>query len=311
MSKNRVLLVEDSRLEGMITKDVLIKNNYEVKWVLSAEKAMEFNIVEDFDLVLLDVVLPGINGYELCKIIKSVDWMMPVIMLTSRQDDKSLVEALNSGADDYIKKPFSIDELLARIRVQIRTRKLQYELIKKNEELEKANRMIKKLAVTDMLTGAYNRVYIRESLERLFVDSEEDKKNIGYIMIDIDNFKHVNDTYGHLIGDVVLKNVADICKLNINEAGEVVRFGGEEFLVILSSNLSNAFSIAENVRLDCEKSMCCGFKYTISLGVSEYTIRRDMTLMDFECGLKLADEMLYRSKNTGKNKVTINEFRTA
>lgn len=305
MEKQNILIVEDSRFHGAITKDILTKNGYEAIWAMSAEEAMKLNDFDRYDMVLLDVMLPGINGYEFCKIIKNKNPLMPVIMLTSMEDEKSMVIALESGADDYIKKPYSIKELLARIKVQLRTRKLQTELIKKNEELQKAYETIKKLSITDVLTGVYNRGYIKEYIEEL---SENTNNNIelACCMIDIDNFKNVNDTYGHLTGDIVLKSVGFICKQCVGDNGKVIRFGGEEFLIIIDKNLDKAKEIAERIRYECEKDKCCGFTYTISIGLSIFKAKTNNLLKDLEEGIKEADKLLYISKNMGKNKVTIN-----
>lgn len=311
MEKNRIILVEDSRFQGVITRDILIKNGYEVTWVKSAEEALIDNLYQDFDLVLLDVLLPGMSGYEFCEIIKKNNEIIPVIMLTSMEDEKSVVKALNSGADDYIKKPYNIDEFLARIRVQVRGRMLQMELIKKNKELQMANEIIKKLAITDMLTGAYNRAYIIECIELVKRANEGKVIDMACIMIDIDNFKKINDTYGHLTGDVVLKSVSEICKKSIEGKGAVIRFGGEEFLIALWQNVEDAFSIAEDIRKQCEINSFNNLKYTISLGVSVFNMNLTRELDCFQEGIRIADQMLYISKNNGKNRVTIKEVQTA
>lgn len=305
MCKERVLIVEDSKFQGIIIKDILSKSGYDAVWVTSAEEALNNNIYNEFDLVLLDVILPGINGYEFCKIIKKSNAILPVIILTSMDDEKGVVKALGSGADDYIKKPYSIDELIARIKVQMRTRKLQVELINKNNELKKAYYTIKRMSITDILTGAYNRAYINEYIEKL--NKNNDEIDIACIMLDIDNFKKVNDTYGHLTGDEVLKNVVSICSDNINGSGITVRFGGEEFLIILKDNIQDINKFAEGIRHQCEKSRLYNLKYTVSLGGNIFKLHRLRFFDDFQEGLKEADKMLYNSKNKGKNKVTIKE----
>lgn len=306
MEKHNILIIEDSRFHGFVTKDILKKNGYEVTWVLTAEEALELNSFDVYDVILLDVILPGISGYDMCKILKDKNPLIPVIMFTSIDDEKSLIFSLESGADDYIKKPYSINELLARIKVQIRTKKLQEELIKKNEELKKAYETIKIISVTDALTGAYNRGYIREYIDNLSLKSNGSYIELACIMIDIDNFKKVNDTYGHLTGDNVLRNVAYISRNCVEDNGKIIRFGGEEFLIILDKNLDKAFDIAEKIRYDCENSRCCGFTYTVSLGVSVFQADTKNLFNDLEEGIKEADKMLYVSKNIGKNKVSIN-----
>ena len=307
MGKERLLIVEDSKFQGTIIKDILSKNGYDTTWVTSAEEAMNNNLYNKFDLVLLDVILPGINGYKFCEIIKKSNAILPVIILTSMDDEKGVVKALGSGADDYLKKPYSIDELIARIKVQIRTRKLQVELINKNNELKKAYYTIKRMSITDILTGAYNRAYIKEYIEILNKNLINDEIEIACIMLDIDNFKKVNDTYGHLTGDEVLKDVVSICSDNINNSGITVRFGGEEFLIILKSNIQDIYKFAEGIRIQCEKSRLYNLKYTVSLGGHIYRLHRGSIFDDFQEGLKEADKMLYISKNKGKNKVTIKE----
>ncbi|EYE89091.1 hypothetical protein Q428_04390 [Fervidicella metallireducens AeB] len=308
MKKPEILVVEDSKFQSLILKDILNKGGYEVVCVSSAEEAINNNFYKKFDLVLLNVVLPGMNGYEFCKVVKNNDKFLPVIIITSIEDKNSLVKALNSGADDYIKKPYNVDELLARIRVQIRTRNLQLELKEKNKELEKAYDKIKEMAVTDALTGVYNRAYIKDYLDKIINKYDSASYKLSCFMIDIDNFKKVNDTFGHLVGDEVLKDVAKICKEIIRDNGAVIRFGGEEFLIILNKDIDNSKIIAEDIRSICSKSIVGDCKYTISIGVCNFNVIKLNHLNDFQKGLQEADRMLYISKNSGKNMVTINEI---
>ncbi|MEF9951313.1 MAG: diguanylate cyclase [Clostridium sp.] len=305
MNGEKVILIEDCRFQGSITRDLLEKNGFITKWVLSGEEALENNLYENYDIVVLDVVLPGIDGYELCKKIKASKQIIPIIMLTSMDNEQCVIKALNAGADDYIKKPHNNQEFIARINVQLRTARLQKQLIEKNKELEEANRLIKELAITDMLTGAHNRAFIPEYINSLSLSNREDKLNIATIMIDIDNFKSVNDTYGHLIGDVVLKNLSNTCKAEVKDSGVVVRFGGEEFLIIIDKNPIEAESIAENIRSQFESSCPCGFKVTISLGVCSEDVNKSNIINEFEKSIKNADTMLYVSKRSGKNRVSV------
>ncbi|KRQ87977.1 Response regulator PleD [Caloramator mitchellensis] len=296
-----ILVIEDSLLHGKMIQDVLQKNNYSVKWVISAEDALDEDL-DKYDLVLTDLILPGITGYELSEKIKSKNPYLPIIAITSVTEDESISKALSLGADDYIKKPFSVIELIARINVQLRTRHFQLELIKKNKELEEANKKIKELAVTDMLTGAFNRVYLREFLTN--IAKENLFKKVSCFIIDLDNFKKINDTYGHLMGDIVLKNLVTICKNIIMNKGIVVRFGGEEFLGIIIDDKANAYDIAEKIRIEVENNKNCEFRWTISIGLSSGILTSKNVYEDFEIILKEADEMLYVSKKNGKNRVT-------
>ncbi|MEG2539792.1 MAG: diguanylate cyclase [Clostridium sp.] len=305
MNDEKVILIEDCRFQGSITRDLLEKNGFTTKWVLTGEEALENNLYENYDIVVLDVVLPGIDGYELCKKIKASKRIIPIIMLTSMENEECVIKALNSGADDYIKKPHNNQEFIARINVQLRTARLQKQLIEKNKELEEANKLIKQLAITDMLTGAHNRAFIPEYINHISSEINDKKLSLATIMIDIDNFKSVNDTYGHLIGDVVLKSLSNTCKAEVKDRGVVVRFGGEEFLIIIDKNPLIAQEIAESIRQQFEISCPCGFKVTISLGVCMEEIDKSNLINDFEKSIKNADTMLYVSKRSGKNKVTM------
>ncbi|MEF9934038.1 MAG: diguanylate cyclase [Clostridium sp.] len=305
MNDEKVILIEDCRFQGSITRDLLEKNGFTTKWVLTGEEALENNLYENYDIVVLDVVLPGIDGYELCKKIKASKRIIPIIMLTSMENEECVIKALNSGADDYIKKPHNNQEFIARINVQLRTARLQKQLIEKNKELEEANKLIKQLAITDMLTGAHNRAFIPEYIKHISSEINDKKISLATIMIDIDNFKSVNDTYGHLIGDVVLKSLSNTCKAEVKDRGVVVRFGGEEFLIIIDKNPLIAQEIAESIRQQFEISCPCGFKVTISLGVCMEEIDKSNLINDFEKSIKNADTMLYVSKRSGKNKVTM------
>lgn len=305
MKDEKVILVEDCRFQGRITADVLQKSGYETMWVRTAEEAIENELYKNFDVVILDVILPGMDGYECCKIIRKNTKVMPIVMLTSMEDEKSVIKALNSGADDYIKKPHSNQEFIARIEVQLRSARLQKELIKKNMELEEANKIIKQLAITDVLTGANNRSFLPELLDNISKNISEDNIKIATLMIDIDNFKSVNDTYGHLIGDTVLKEIGELCINAVGEDGVVIRFGGEEFLVVITNSEEEISTIGEKVRLSCEESYPCGFKVTVSIGGCAANILAKDIRNDFEKCLKISDSMLYVSKKEGKNKVTI------
>ncbi|KMT20850.1 diguanylate cyclase [Clostridium cylindrosporum] len=305
MKGARVILVEDCKLQGRITRDLLVKNGYVTKWVKTAEEALENEVYKKYDIVILDVILSGIDGYECCRKIKESTNTIPVIMLTSMEDEESVIKALNSGADDYIKKPHSSLEFIARLNVQLRSARLQKELIKKNSELQEANKIIKNIAITDMLTGANNRSFINEYINNLINGTTKRHIGLSTIMIDIDNFKSVNDTYGHLVGDKVLKELAKICKDIVGSRGVVVRFGGEEFLVVIDKEYKDASSIAENIRRVCEKSCPCGFMVTISVGVCISEISLEEINSEFEKFIKKADNMLYLSKKEGKNKVTV------
>src|SRR3990172_1302267 len=231
--KARILLIEDTRTQAEEIQKHLEMMGYEVSWAQDGVSGLKLVGSESPDLVILDVVLPDIDGHEVCRWIKMQGRGIPVIMLTVKGEVGDRVMGLHTGADDYLPKPFSWEELNARIYACLRTRNIQEELRNKNLQLEELLQKVEKMAITDSLTGLYNRRRFQEAMEKEFHRCHRYKIPLSCLLIDIDHFKLVNDTYGHQTGDAVLSEIGTILMRTFREIDTVSRYGGEEFSALL------------------------------------------------------------------------------
>lgn len=251
-------------------------------------------------LLILDWMMPGTDGLELCRRIrqKQDDPYQYILLLTGKDDKQDLIEGLNAGADDYLTKPFDIGELRARLRAGRRILSLQRELIQSREALRFD-------ATHDALTGVWSRGAILHLLEAEIQRGARVQASLGVLMIDLDHFKNVNDTYGHLAGDEVLKEAA--CRIGraVRSYDFVGRYGGEEFLAILTNcTLDDLRVVAERIRTAVADFPIAAnnevLKATVSIGaIVTSTQYRDQ---DF---LAAADSALYAAKRSGRNRVVI------
>lgn len=256
------------------------------------------------DLVLCDVIMPGIDGFKFLSMKRARAEFddIPVIMLTGEEDVKLKIKALEQGASDYITKPFNRGELMARVRVHYKIKALQ-------EELRESNRQLEELSNTDGLTKLYNRRYFMEMLELEFQRAQRYEAKLGFVMIDIDHFKDFNDTYGHLLGDRILYEVAQILRENLRVHDIVGRYGGEEFALLMpETDMKGALVVAERYRKRIEDFMLLEnereLKITISLGVATYP-RADIKSVDDL--IRMADNALYKAKKNGRNRVEVTD----
>ncbi|MGD0585285.1 MAG: diguanylate cyclase [Oryzomonas sp.] len=252
------------------------------------------------DLVICDLEMPRIDGFRFLQLINSRDDLrgLPIIMLTGRCEQKMKIRGLEEGACDYVTKPFDPGELLARIKVQMKILALQDELKKTNQRLTEASN-------TDPLTGLYNRRYLMSFLECELARSGRTQEPLSILMIDIDHFKNVNDTYGHQAGDVVLKSIADVARANLRCYDIAARYGGEEFVLVLpGTELSGALIVAERLRAAVRAATyhppCEALTVMVSIGVAAISLAQVDAI---EALLKRADEALYRAKEAGRNRI--------
>ena len=265
----------------------------------NGEEAVEMVKQYQPDLILLDVVLPDTDGYELFGELRKVDQNhASIIFLTSRDNDDDVVKGLTMGACDYIKKPFAHGELKSRVQIHIQMKKQKDELNKVNEELRSNMQKLNNMAFRDGLTGLYNRRYVVGDLAE-DIQIRNEKKNV-LILADIDNFKNINDTYGHDAGDVALVCIAGIMS-EVCEDYKVIRWGGEEFLIALMNvTEEEAYEVSETIRRKVEQypffhdSM--EFTCTVTLGLHCYSEEEGI-----ELNIKYADQALYYGKRHGKN----------
>ncbi|AEA33310.1 diguanylate cyclase [Hippea maritima] len=298
-SAGRVLVVEDSKLQNKTISHQLKEKNILPISAYSGEEALRLLLEgANVDTILLDINLPGASGFEVAKALKEdsrFNWI-PIIGITATKDEEGIEimkNAFDSGVDDFLTKPYSIVEFYARIKANIHRAKL-IEQLKEEAEL-------------DFLTKLYNRRLMFRFLQHHAQLSKRNGEALSFLMIDIDKFKTVNDTYGHQSGDEVLKEMANIIKENIRKSDIACRFGGEEFSVLLI-NISpqDACSVAEKIRNATEKTAISingqDIHITISIGVSSLTDKDDINSF-----IKKADDALYKAKEAGRNRIFLND----
>ncbi len=267
------------------------------------------------DLLLMDIEMPSLGGVEVCRIVKANQGggfgFIPVILMTaSRFGGK--VESLELGADDYLVKPFDMLELSARVKSMLRLKALQDALLDKNRQLDRANRELEEkrlellaLARTDGLTGLFNRRHFEEHLEAEFARSERARTTLSCLLLDIDHFKRVNDTWGHQVGDTVLREVAAVTRGALPDVELIARYGGEELVALLpGTGAEEALRAAERVRqgvaalqLQVDDALV---RCTVSIGVA--TSPAD-GVTSARALVAAADECLYAAKANGRNQV--------
>jgi two-component system cell cycle response regulator len=303
----RVLVVDDLPDNVEILRARLESRGYEVVTASNGEEALSAVHSAPPQLILCDVMMPGIDGYEVARRLKRDESLpfIPIILVTALGETEHIVQGLNTGADDYISKPYHFQELEARVRAMLRIKRLQDELDQKNRELEVANKRLRKLSITDGLTGLYNHRHVHELLRDEFERSRRSEEPLAVCMLDLDRFKAVNDTYGHPTGDVILYETARILDETAREIDMVGRYGGEEFIAILpNTDEDEAGRFAERVRRAVEEYLFRDeeneIRMTCSLGVASFPARG---VDEPEELLKKADEALYQAKGSGRNRV--------
>ena len=252
------------------------------------------------DIILCDLEMPRIDGFKFLSMLKARPDLqdVPVIILTGMNDRDRKIKGLEQGASDYITKPFDHEELVARVKVHLKIKKLQ-------DELKRSNELLLELSNTDHLTGLFNRRYMMEALDKEVHRSTRKGGSLSLILLDIDHFKQVNDSYGHLQGDVVLQKVALQLQKELRSYDCAARYGGEEFVAILpDSSIKEAMFVAERIRLAVQGTRFSGpltkLNLTVSLGVTCFPRENAASVDDF---IKLADDALYRAKANGRNRV--------
>jgi diguanylate cyclase (GGDEF)-like protein len=306
MAKANILLVEDNKTQADVIRNFLEKNGYYVFWVEDGISAIKTARTKKVDIVLLDLVLPDIDGNEVCR------WMkmdhntrsIPIIMLTAKDTVSDKVTSLEAGADDYLPKPFDENELNARIYVRLRTKIQEDELKQKNRQLEDMLTRVEALAIMDSLTGLYNRRRFEVVLESEFKRAARYQSPLSCLMIDIDHFKKVNDSCGHQGGDTALREMAQLIQAAIREVDTPARWGGEEFIVLSPNTPKDKANLAAtrivNAIAKHTFSGVNGGKITVSIGVAGIP---DPSIDDKDKLVHAADLAMYEAKRKGRNRV--------
>jgi diguanylate cyclase (GGDEF)-like protein len=298
----KVLVAEDDLVQLRLLEVTLTKWGYQVLSARDGESAWRLLQQEDGPiLAILDWMMPGYSGPQLSRLIRdqSAKLYTYIILLTARKDKESIIEGMDAGADDYLAKPYILDELAARIRAGKRILHLQEELVKAQEALREE-------AMRDPLTHLWNRRTIFQRLEAELRAAKTSQQSVGVIIADLDHFKNINDTYGHIFGDHVLLETVKALQSALRPRDSIGRFGGEEFIAVLPQcGFDEAISAAERLRAAvANRPLQHGGKpvpMTISLGCSASIPGADHPL---EMLLRAADEALYESKHQGRNRVS-------
>jgi diguanylate cyclase (GGDEF)-like protein len=296
---NRILIADDDRISRAVLTDVLKRFGYEVLETDDGAKAWAILRGPDAPrFVILDWLMPEMDGVDVCRLIRENIKADPpyVILLTAKDDEKSLVEGLDAGANDYLTKPFRIEELRARVGAGQRMLDIQHELNRAMEALAHE-------ATHDPLTGVRNRRAILEELGREISRARRQNSTFSIGLCDIDHFKMVNDRFGHRVGDEVLKAFTGVMTKNLREYDLLGRYGGEEFLVIApdSRGLPEE-QIYERLRKAVEDAVIKTHKGDVTITVS-IGVAASSRIVDPDTLLASADTALYQAKQDGRNRV--------
>jgi len=307
----KILIVDDN--QDSVEYIFLILKDYasEIYKAYNGSSAIKIALNTLPDIILLDVMMPDIDGFKVCEILSAdpTTATIPIIIITAKTEIKDLELGLDSGAYDYIKKPFQSAELKARVKAALRFKKSQESLLEAKRNLEAMNEELAQLAITDSLTQIYNHTFLLNTLKSEMTRTDRFSNKLAFLMIDVDFFKKINDTYGHLVGDEVLKGVVKMIKGPIRAVDILGRYGGEEFgLILPGTDETGAMTLAEKIRSNIDKQtfsiksgdVTYDIKLTVSIGVSTYP---ETGVKDVKTLIKNADDALYVSKNSGRNKV--------
>lgn len=297
-----ILLVEDNPKDAEIIKQMLTNEPYNLIQVTTGESAIDAAVNEKIDLILLDLMLPGIDGYKVCQCLKTNSRIpnIQIVMITSLSDLESKVRGLEEGVDEFLVKP--IDKRELRLRVNALLKKKAY-----LDDLRTHREKVLDLAIIDGLTKLYNQSYFKRYISMEVRRAVAGQYMVGLIIGDLDNFKKYNDNLGHSFGDRILQEIAQIIKTHISELDFPVRYGGEEFAIVFPyADVKRVFSVAENIRKSIEQHVFKGADSDSSLGSITISIGIAFCPLDATNAddlIEKADFMMYRAKKLGKNKI--------
>ncbi len=299
----KVLIADDENISRRKLEKFLEDLGYRV---ISCKGGLEaWDVIQSEDapnLLILDWMMPGLDGMEICRKVRELarEPYTYILLLTSRGEQEDIVKGMEAGADDYITKPFNQNELKARLAAGKR-------IVELNEDLLIMRKNLERQAIYDELTGIYNRYYMAEILEKEFSRALRYQTDISCLLLDLDFFKEVNDTFGHAFGDMVLREFSTCLKQEARKTDIPFRYGGEEFMLLLpNTGIDGALGVAEKIRSSCEAR-----KYndensstivTVSIGIA--SVKHHM-LTDSKELMALADKALYHAKTEGRNRVEV------
>jgi len=292
-----IAVLDDDRLQLKIMEDMLSRNQiYNVDFYSNPKELLQ--VSKEYDVYLIDLILPDIDGEIVMLEMRKRSENAVIIGISSIEKQSTIARVLSIGANDYINKPVNEQVFMAKLYSNIRV----LMLLKENELKKK---ILQELAIKDGLTGLYNHKHLHEMLENAAKQAKRYRKPLTLIMIDIDDFKGINDSFGHPFGDVVLSHVAHAVEDTVRESDIVGRYGGEEFMIILpETTMEDALTLGERIRQAVSKlTFESGVQITVSGGISQLITSSEKMIQD-------ADQLLYRSKQLGKNRMSAKTLTT-
>lgn len=301
--KEAILIIDDSPLICKMVELTFQSSDMQVFCAYNKAEALHILLTESCDIILLDAVLPDADGVSLCQVFKKDPQIkdIPVIFITSMTDTKYMEAGFQAGATDYIAKPFTIIELKARVLAHLQAKRNNDLLKQINVYLEQAIKENQRLANTDPLTGVYNRFYFNKQLNSQIKLAKVRSLPLALCFCDVDDFKKINDTYGHSIGDVVLTTITHFIRRHLPSHANVARWGGEEFAIILpETTVEEGYFLVETIRnaiahyrFDIKGKQ---FHSSLTISLIAYDHRYDLDTHMYQL-----DQALYEGKNSGKN----------
>lgn len=304
--KRKVLVVDDDDTNRALVGKALEFEGYQVNQAESGAAALK--VIQEWQphLVLLDVNMPGLNGLETLAKLRVRDEYVSVMFVSANSRTEDVIRGLDAGADDYVCKPFDVLELLARVRSQLRIKDL-------NDNLKRANDRLKELVDIDDLTGLFNMRSLYKRLDFELDRARRYDRSVVVIMMDLDHFKRVNDQHDHLFGSFVLTQIGKMVRENIRKVDFAARYGGDEFLVVLTEiNLEGAETFANRLREKISKTTFKNEYYSMDLTASLGLAITNPNEHDVDARalVRYADRALYVAKENGRNRVEVFDFKT-
>jgi two-component system cell cycle response regulator len=304
--KRRILIIDDDETSRRLVGKALEFEGYHVAQAENGSLGLDKIADWKPHLILLDVNMPGLNGLETLAKLRVMDEYVSVIFVSGNRKTEDIMRGLDAGSDDYVCKPFEVLELLARVRSQLRIKDV-------HDNLKKANDRLKELVDIDDLTGLYNMRSLYRKLDFELDRARRYKRSVCAIMMDLDKFKRVNDQHDHLFGSFVLAEVGKIIRDNIRKVDFAARYGGDEFLVVLTEiAMDGATTFANRLRQRIEtgtfKNEFYSMQLTASLGLA--LANPNEQEVDARSLVRYADRALYSAKENGRNRVEIFDFAT-
>jgi diguanylate cyclase (GGDEF)-like protein len=317
----KILYVEDNKEARVAFKNLLDNFFDHIVIAVDGSDGIEKFQKDKFNLIISDIRMPKMNGLEMIKQIRTIQKNIPIVVATAHKESDLLIECIQNSVDGYLLKPINYKQLhqsMVKIceKIYYIKKNQEYEssleeLVKsRTQELEQNQQKLLDMANKDPMTNLYNRRYFHDISVTLFKLAAREKSDLSVLMIDIDRFKTINDIYGHMIGDIVIKKLADILLDLTRHSDVVIRFGGEEFVILLpNTNTSGASLIATKIRktietLEIEIENHDILKFTISIGIGLCDHINDTNI---DNSIHRADEALYEAKRSGRNKIAIYE----